>query len=829
MTESEPAEGMPNESDQRIRSLVEKTGVGVATIDLTGAFTFVNGALTKLLGYSVGELCGRRFEEFLHPDDIENVTKLFLKAISSPIESETIEFRVMRRDGRVLHLMSKPTRYTIDGRTAGFQAIILDISERKQAQDALWESQENFEALAENAFDGILVGTQEGVHVYANKRAAEITGYSVAELLRTTIKDLVHPDEFEKLSERYRRRLEGRAVPNPGETVIIRKDGRSLPIELAGARTIWQRKPADMVFFRDIAERMRMEEEIRSLARFPSENPNPLLRLDRHGTVLAANEASKVLLQDWGSGIGQVAPKTWRDMAADALSSGQSRNIDVEFSGKSYTFLVKPILEGGYVNLYGRDITERKRAEEALWLSEAKLRALIDNATDFIFSIGEKYEVIAMNPAAARLLGKTVEQVLGKSIFDVYPKEIATMFSENVRAVLQTGKSKSIDEKVVVAGNELWINTRLEPLLDDKSRVYAVTGVARDITERKRLEDEIQRYSAHLEQLVFERTKKLAESERRFRELSDLLPQIVFEIDKNGNVQYMNRAAFAAIGLGEEDFCKGLNAFQMFAQEDHERAMQGIQRTLTGETIGGREFTALRRDGTTFPALVYTAPVMREGKTVGIRGIAIDITERKRAEEEILAAGKRLEYLITSNPAVIFTSKPRADRSDYDVTYMSNRVVEMLGFKSEELIGHPEFWDGRVHPDDLRHYLAEVPRLWKDGQRTFEYRFLHEDGTYRWIREETKVIRDAAGKPVEVMGYWTDVTERKRMEERLVTSKRMATIGELAAMVGHDLRNPLTGISTATYNLRTHLGRRIDTETREALGQERQPLPSNIY
>jgi signal transduction histidine kinase len=67
------------------------------------------------------------------------------------------------------------------------------------------------------------------------------------------------------------------------------------------------------------------------------------------------------------------------------------------------------------------------------------------------------------------------------------------------------------------------------------------------------------------------------------------------------------------------------------------------------------------------------------------------------------------------------------------------------------------------------------------------------------------------------------------MEERLVTSKRMATIGELAAMVGHDLRNPLTGISTATYNLRTHLGRRIDTETREALGQERQPLPSNIY
>ena len=137
MTERERAESMPSESDQRFRSLVEETGVGVAIIDLTGAFTYVNGALAELLGYSIQEVLGRRFSEFLHPDDMENVTKLFLKAISSPIESETIEFQVMHRDGRVLHLISKPTPYTIDGKTVGFQAIIIDISERKQAEEAL--------------------------------------------------------------------------------------------------------------------------------------------------------------------------------------------------------------------------------------------------------------------------------------------------------------------------------------------------------------------------------------------------------------------------------------------------------------------------------------------------------------------------------------------------------------------------------------------------------------------------------------------------------------------------------------------------------------------
>ena len=157
-------------------------------------------------------------------------------------------------------------------------------------------------------------------------------------------------------------------------------------------------------------------------------------------------------------------------------------------------------------------------------------------------------------------------------------------------------------------------------------------------------------------------------------------------MDENGKLQFMNRAAFAATGCTEEDFRKGLNAFQMFALEDHDRAMQGIRRIMTGETIGGREFTVLRRDGTTFPVIVYTAPIMREGKTVGVRGIAIDITDRKRAEEELRAARERLDYVVTSNPAVIFTGKPRADYSDYELTYMSESVVSMLGFEPGQFL-----------------------------------------------------------------------------------------------------------------------------------------------
>ncbi|TLM97337.1 PAS domain S-box protein, partial [bacterium] len=279
--------------------------------------------------------------------------------------------------------------------------------------------------------------------------------------------------------------------------------------------------------------------------------------------------------------------------------------------------------------------------------------------------------------------------------------------------------------------------------------------------------------------------------ETRFRELSDLLPQIVFEMDRDGNFTFLNRIGTTTTGYTAQDLQKKLNALQLLAPQDRERGRMNVGRILGGESLGANEYLMRRKDGTTFPAIVHSAPIVHENEIAGLRGIAIDITDRKRAEEEVRVARERLEYVITSNPAVIFTGKPRVDLSDYNVTYMSNSVVSILGFKPQEFIGHPEFWDGHVHPDDLRRYPIEVQPLWKEGQFTFEYRFLHKDGAYRWIREEAKAIRDETGRPAEVIGYWTDVTERKRMEEQLVKSERLAAIGETVMMVGHDLRNPL--------------------------------------
>jgi len=150
---------------------------------------------------------------------------------------------------------------------------------------------------------------------------------------------------------------------------------------------------------------------------------------------------------------------------------------------------------------------------------------------------------------------------------------------------------------------------------------------------------ENERHSENLELLVAERTRKLAESERKFRELADLLPQIVFEVNDKGDFTFVNRIAFASTGYSQEDLERGLNALQMFVvQKDQDRVKKNLTRLLNGEKLGPREYTVRRKDGSTFPVIVHSAPIFRENRAAGARGIVIDITERKLMEERLLKA-----------------------------------------------------------------------------------------------------------------------------------------------------------------------------------------------
>jgi PAS domain S-box-containing protein len=163
-----------------------------------------------------------------------------------------------QEDLRLLTSMAAPAATAIETARSYDQAQ-KEIAERRRAEEALQESEENFRALADNANDGIMIAADRGAHVYANRRMAEITGYSVPELLKTTMADLVHPDQLKEVMERFQRRLEGKPAPRQYEIIFVRKDGKSVPLEMTSAKTVWRGQPAAIVVFRDITERKRAE------------------------------------------------------------------------------------------------------------------------------------------------------------------------------------------------------------------------------------------------------------------------------------------------------------------------------------------------------------------------------------------------------------------------------------------------------------------------------------------------------------------------------------------------------------------------------------------
>jgi PAS domain S-box-containing protein len=448
------------------------------------------------------------------------------------------------------------------------------------------------------------------------------------------------------------------------------------------------------------------------------------------------------------------------------------------------------------------------------------LESIIENANVWLDVLDEKANVVLWNKAAEVISGYSREEVVGHGkIWEwLYPDEQYRRYlTALVAEVIQRGRVDEDFETTIRRkdGQIRIISWNERNLLDEQGKVIGSIAIGRDTTEHKRMEEELKRYSTKLEEMVVERTGKLAESEKRFRELADLLPQIVFETDEKGNLTFGNRAGFALTGHSQEDLDRGLNALELFLPEDRSRARDRISRVLSGESSAGTEYMVLRRDGSTFPVIIHTSAILSGGRAVGLRGIAIDITERKRAEEELRAAKERLDYVVASNPAVIFTGKPHSDFKDFDITYMSPNVASMLGYEPREFIDDPKFWDRHVHPEDGPRALAEIPRLFRDGHLSSDQRFMHKDGRYVWIHAEATVMRDKTGNPLEVIGYWTDVTEQKRMEEAILKSERLAAVGELATMVAHDLRNPLTGISGAAYHLKKKLGPSADQKSRE--------------
>jgi PAS domain S-box-containing protein len=262
ITERKRAEEALRDSEERFRELAELLPQPVFEMDLEGNFTYGNRCGFEAFGYNQSDMeKGLNALEMFIPEERERVQQNIRKTLTGE-EFEDHEYTGLRKDGRTFPVLVYSAPIIKKDKPVGVRGIVLDITERRQAEEALRESVENFRALAENANDGILIAAGEGVHVYANKRASEIAGYSIADLLEIGLHELVAPDEVEEVAEKYKKRLAGENVLGQYETALVKKNGERFSAELSSAKTVWEGQPASIVIIRDITERKQAEKAL---------------------------------------------------------------------------------------------------------------------------------------------------------------------------------------------------------------------------------------------------------------------------------------------------------------------------------------------------------------------------------------------------------------------------------------------------------------------------------------------------------------------------------------------------------------------------------------
>jgi PAS domain S-box-containing protein len=283
------------------------------------------------------------------------------------------------------------------------------------------------------------------------------------------------------------------------------------------------------------------------------------------------------------------------------------------------------------------DITERKCTERALRRAEEQSRMYLDMAGVILMALDREGRIVLANPKACSVLEGEEADIVGRDWFSNFVpqhtrREVKRVFRQLMSGSLEPAEHFE-NQVVSLEGNPRWIAWHNTVMKSRDGDILGTFSSGEDITERRQTK------------------RALRESEERFRELTDTLPQVVFEVDLRGTITYANQRAFELFGYVGEDLKKGLQTLEMIASQDHDRARENIQMILSGEKPKSTEYSARRKDGSTFPIMIHSTRIVRNGEVVGLRGIICDLSEHKAAEkalresEEILRQSQKMEAM----------------------------------------------------------------------------------------------------------------------------------------------------------------------------------------
>ena len=667
-------------------------------------------------------------------------------------------------------------------------------------------------------------------------------GYKKEEVIGKSLLEFVPEKHWPMISKHLTDLAEGKSTQ--GEVEIKTKQGtvmaefRSIPIKKRGEIVGFQSIVRDITRQKLIEEELRESEEKYRL--IFKNSPDGIITFNPMGNITSVNDV--VLSYGYkkeeliGKNLLEFVPfvpekrRSILDKHVASVSGGNFAQGEMELStpkGRlTMWFRASPMKKREEIvgfQLILIDITKRKKAEEALMKSEQKLRDIIDSSPDGIVWVDTTGKITLVNKKGFEITGFSKKDIVGKNFMDV-----EALTQESKEKILESfmKRLEGIDTPpyevglVTKNGEVLPFELSASPIYEE-DKIVGIQAVFRDLRERKRAEE------------------KLRESEEKFRGLYESIqdPVGIF-VGREGRLIEYNTAFKKMAGYTDEEL-KDKPFLDFVHPDDLAMVLEKYRTKYSEEELPlVYEIRAVNKKGEIIPLEISVSTYKKKGKVIGIEIIHRDITERKKMEEELRDSEERLRNLYESIPDALAVYVGREGR----LIEYNKAFKKWSGYPDEELKDRP-FLDF-VHPDDQAIVLKKYRTKYSEEELPLVYEINSVVKNGKNIPTEISVgTYKKKGKVIGINVMHRDITERKAMErklqeytehledmveertkelresqERLIKSERLAAIGELATMVGHDLRNPLAAIQNASYYLKMKLGSSKNEKVKKMFG-----------